>query len=271
MSMSPPAFYVATRWNRVVPLKLNINTWRVVNGRMATRSNLDRKDLDSVRCPLCDDEIETEEHIFVHCINTVAPFNMPTRSGKNLPDQSLLKDAGKKHYFKYGAPLYEASIQGDWKSAKAILDKKPELVRYSITQNHGTALHVAVSANRSKQVVEFVKNLVGLMKKADLTLQNKNHNTALYLAAASGNLETVQIMLEKNKTLHTIPGDGGRRMPLYAAAVYGSKDVVKHLYSISKDSSDESHSNAYSRSYLLERCVQSDMFGKHPVYSTYTV
>ncbi|GJT11848.1 RNA-directed DNA polymerase, eukaryota, reverse transcriptase zinc-binding domain protein [Tanacetum coccineum] len=69
MSMSPPASYVATRWNRIVPLKVNINTWRVMNGRMATRSNLDRRgvDLDSVRCPLCDDGIETEDHIFVHC------------------------------------------------------------------------------------------------------------------------------------------------------------------------------------------------------------
>ena len=68
-SMSPPASYVATRWNRDVPLKVNINTWRVMNGRMATRSNLDRRgmDLDSVRCPLCDNGIETEEHIFLHC------------------------------------------------------------------------------------------------------------------------------------------------------------------------------------------------------------
>ncbi|PWA46450.1 RNA-directed DNA polymerase, eukaryota, Reverse transcriptase zinc-binding domain protein [Artemisia annua] len=58
-----------TRWNKVVPLKININTWRVLNGRMATRANLDRRgvDLDSVRCPICDDAIETEEHLFVDC------------------------------------------------------------------------------------------------------------------------------------------------------------------------------------------------------------
>ncbi|GKA99021.1 ankyrin repeat-containing domain, PGG domain protein [Tanacetum coccineum] len=210
------------------------NLVSLVSQRMAMCSNLDRRDLDSVRCPLCDDEIETEEHIFFHY-------------------------AGKEDYFKYAAPLYEASIQGDWKSAKTILDEKPELVRYSITENQETALHVAASANRSKQVVQFVKNLVGLMQKDDLALRNKNRSTTLYLAAASGNLETVKIMLEKNETLHTIRG-AEKRTPLYAAALFGSKDVVKHLYSISKDSSDESHSNAYSRSYLLERCVQSDMF-----------
>nr|GFB43681.1 RNA-directed DNA polymerase, eukaryota, reverse transcriptase zinc-binding domain protein [Tanacetum cinerariifolium] len=58
-----------THWNIAIPLKIDINTWRVLNGRLATRSNLDRRgiDIDSVRCPLCDDDIETEEHLFIHC------------------------------------------------------------------------------------------------------------------------------------------------------------------------------------------------------------
>ena len=57
-----------TCWNAAIPLKININTWRVLNGRLATRSNLDRRgiDLDSVRRPLCDDGIKTEEHLFIH-------------------------------------------------------------------------------------------------------------------------------------------------------------------------------------------------------------
>ncbi|GJV82837.1 RNA-directed DNA polymerase, eukaryota, reverse transcriptase zinc-binding domain protein [Tanacetum coccineum] len=67
-SMSSPASYVETRCYGVVPLKVNINTWRVMNGRMVTHSNLDRRgvDLDFVRCPLCDDGIEMKDHIFVH-------------------------------------------------------------------------------------------------------------------------------------------------------------------------------------------------------------
>ncbi|GKB30224.1 RNA-directed DNA polymerase, eukaryota, reverse transcriptase zinc-binding domain protein [Tanacetum coccineum] len=68
-SSSQTASLPATRWNKVLPLKININTWRVLNGRMATRVNLDRRgiDLNSLRCPICDDDIETEEHLFVHC------------------------------------------------------------------------------------------------------------------------------------------------------------------------------------------------------------
>ncbi|GKE88041.1 ankyrin repeat-containing domain, PGG domain protein, partial [Tanacetum coccineum] len=143
----------------------------------------------------------------------------------------------KADYFRYGAPLYEASIQGDWNSAEAILCQKPKLVRYSLTDNGETALHVAASANKRKQMVEFVRNLVNKMKKEDLEFVNKNHNTALYLAAAAGNLETVKIMVELNRALLLIPGDGGA-MPLYAAVLYGNYEIVKYLYKESKNLSD---------------------------------
>ncbi|PWA66455.1 reverse transcriptase domain, Reverse transcriptase zinc-binding domain protein [Artemisia annua] len=58
-----------TRWNKYIPIKININTWRVANERLPTRVNLDKRgiDLHSVRCPVCDDDLEIENHIFVHC------------------------------------------------------------------------------------------------------------------------------------------------------------------------------------------------------------
>ncbi|GJZ60497.1 probable L-type lectin-domain containing receptor kinase S.5 [Tanacetum coccineum] len=58
-----------TRWNRALPSKININTWRVSNRRLPTRINLDCRsvELDSVRCPMCDEDLETEDHIFVSC------------------------------------------------------------------------------------------------------------------------------------------------------------------------------------------------------------
>ncbi|GJT72751.1 RNA-directed DNA polymerase, eukaryota, reverse transcriptase zinc-binding domain protein [Tanacetum coccineum] len=58
-----------TRWNKLLPIKVNILTWRVINRRIPTRTNLDRRgiDLDSVHCPLCDEDLESEDHIFVSC------------------------------------------------------------------------------------------------------------------------------------------------------------------------------------------------------------
>nr|GFC48026.1 ankyrin repeat-containing domain, PGG domain protein [Tanacetum cinerariifolium] len=172
----------------------------------------------------------------------------------------------REDYLKIGVPLYEASIKCDWKAAKAILEKYKDmkLLRYSITENAETALHVAASAKGPKHVEEFVENLVKLMEKEDLALENKNFNTALYLAAAAGNIKTVKIMMEKNGTLLAIPGGGSmdnkpQMMPLYTAALFGNHEVVKYMYEKSKDLIDDGWTDV-NRGWLLEKCVENDMF-----------
>ena len=54
---------------QVVPIKVNIASWRIAKGRLSTKISLDLRgiDLHSVRCPFCDDDLETEEHLFIHC------------------------------------------------------------------------------------------------------------------------------------------------------------------------------------------------------------
>ncbi|PWA61993.1 outer envelope protein of 80 kDa [Artemisia annua] len=69
------------------------------------------------------------------------------------------------------------------------------------TENHKTAIHIAASAKN----IKFVEALVGLMEKEDLELQNKSSNTALCLAAAAANTRMAKIMVDKNKSLLTIP------------------------------------------------------------------
>ncbi|GJZ44561.1 RNA-directed DNA polymerase, eukaryota, reverse transcriptase zinc-binding domain protein [Tanacetum coccineum] len=58
-----------TRWNKLVPIKINIASWRMENRRIPTRVNLDHigVDLDSVRSLVCDNDLETEDHILVKC------------------------------------------------------------------------------------------------------------------------------------------------------------------------------------------------------------
>ncbi|KAI3742245.1 hypothetical protein L1987_59925 [Smallanthus sonchifolius] len=176
----------------------------------------------------------------------------------NLPRRYLIAGP-RESYLKIGVPLYEASIKCNWNVAEAILKKKPELVRFSITENGETALHIAASAKGDPKVVEeFVRKLVGLMEKEDLALENENFNTALYLAAAAGNIETVKIMVEKNKILATIPG-AGQMLPLYAAALFGNYEVVKYLYAESKGLCDDCW-NSTNRRWLLEKCVENNLF-----------
>ncbi|GJZ55227.1 ankyrin repeat-containing domain, PGG domain protein [Tanacetum coccineum] len=78
-----------------------------------------------------------------------------------------------------------------------------------------------------------------MMTKEDLEFVNKTYNTALFLAAVVGNLETVKIMVKKNRALLIIPGAGKTMMPLYAAVLFRNNEVVKYLYQESKDLSDD--------------------------------
>ncbi|KAJ0485710.1 putative ankyrin repeat-containing domain, PGG domain, ankyrin repeat-containing domain superfamily [Helianthus annuus] len=150
-----------------------------------------------------------------------------------------------------------------WNAAKAIFDQNPDWLRYSITENGETALHIASSKNRSKHAENFVKNLVTLITPEDLEFQNENFSTALYTAAVAGNIETVKIMVERNKKLLTIMGGNVdaklRMMPLHAAALVGNHEVVEYLYENSNDLSGENWDNK-TRSWLLEKCVEGDMF-----------
>ncbi|KAD7479087.1 hypothetical protein E3N88_02223 [Mikania micrantha] len=191
-------------------------------------------------------------------INIQVPSSRPPPP--KLPRSDLITGP-REDYLKIGVPLYEASIKCDWKAAKAIFDMYPEmeLVRCSITENGETALHVAASAKGHKHVEVFVRNLVDKMEKSDLILQNNNHNTALYLAAAAGNINAVKIMVERNKALLTIAGSNGTMMPLYTAALFGNEQVVKYLYNNSKDLRDDGWT-PQNRGWLLLKCVENDMF-----------
>ncbi|KAI3738011.1 hypothetical protein L2E82_28029 [Cichorium intybus] len=170
----------------------------------------------------------------------------------NLPREDLIE--GREDYINTCVPLYEASINGDWEAANKILTKRKELVRFSITDNGETALHIATSAQNTK----FVEALLGLMEKEDLELQNKSGNTALCLAAAAGNAQITEMMANKNKSLLTLPGSQGM-MPLYMAALFGHHDTVKYLYDNSKKMTGDFWT-PQNRSWVVLKCIEADLF-----------
>ncbi|PWA42260.1 ankyrin repeat-containing domain, PGG domain protein [Artemisia annua] len=189
-----------------------------------------------------------------------------TKSGPNLADRFLL-DGPREEYLKIGVPLYEACIKCNWKEAEKILTNKVNielgLVRCSITENGETALHVAASAKVPRKMEKFVANLMELMRPEDLELENANYNTALYLAAAAGNIETVKIMMEKNDKLLSIPGGGSQyskpeMMPIYTAALFGHHELARYMYDKSNDLTEGWTDK--TRGWLLEKCVDNNMF-----------
>ncbi|GKB53073.1 reverse transcriptase domain-containing protein, partial [Tanacetum coccineum] len=79
------------RWNKALPLKINISSWRISHNRLPTRFNLDRRgiDLHSTRCPVCDEDIETEEHLFSSCFIAIDTW---AKIGKIVDDSRLKKN-----------------------------------------------------------------------------------------------------------------------------------------------------------------------------------
>ncbi|KAD2804985.1 hypothetical protein E3N88_38362 [Mikania micrantha] len=165
----------------------------------------------------------------------------------------------REEYLNLAVPLYEASVMGDWETAKLIFDKHPNLVRFNLSKNFGTTLHVVVTAEETELTLNFVKNLVNMMTREELELKNNHSNTAFWVASASGKKKMAKIMIEKNRSLLDIRGNGDY-LPLTISAMNGIHNMVKYLYKNSKKMTGD-HWTDKDRSLTLSHCVKRDFFG----------
>ncbi|GKD20597.1 putative ankyrin repeat-containing domain, PGG domain, ankyrin repeat-containing domain superfamily protein, partial [Tanacetum coccineum] len=127
-------------------------------------------------------------------------------------------------------PLYKAAVEGDVKSLHEILEKEPTVVRDIITGASETALIIASHKENNN---EFVAELVKLLSRDDLAMQNSFGRTAMFGAAATGNVKTLEIMVEKNNDLPNIR-DMYNLLPLHFAAYAGQKHSVHYLLKVTK-------------------------------------
>ncbi|GKC74363.1 RNA-directed DNA polymerase, eukaryota [Tanacetum coccineum] len=58
-----------TRWIKYVLIKINVHAWKVMTNSIPTRFNISRRGIciDSIRCVLCDEGVETSNHLFFSC------------------------------------------------------------------------------------------------------------------------------------------------------------------------------------------------------------
>ncbi|GKC07200.1 RNA-directed DNA polymerase, eukaryota [Tanacetum coccineum] len=58
-----------SRWNKYVPIKVNVLVWKALNNSIPTRFNISRRGIliDSIICPTCDVGVETVGHLFFSC------------------------------------------------------------------------------------------------------------------------------------------------------------------------------------------------------------
>ncbi|GKB80838.1 ankyrin repeat-containing protein [Tanacetum coccineum] len=114
-------------------------------------------------------------------------------------------------------------------------------------------LHVAVSSEHPV----FMQKLVNIMQTEDLKLQNRIGNTALGLAAITGNTQIASILLNGNRGLLTMENKK-EMIPLYIAVLYGKRDMVNYLY-------NETNGHEWTeqnKKWVYVKCVEADLFGE---------
>ncbi|KAL5752087.1 hypothetical protein ACOSP7_022266 [Xanthoceras sorbifolium] len=144
-----------------------------------------------------------------------------------LPEgRGLLANEGTGNdIFQYDA-LYKAVNQGDWEATRDFLEIHPNAVSAKITLKGDTALHLAVLTGH----LNIVEELVELMSAKDLELRSGLGYTAFSIAAINEFKDMVEAMLNKNANLVSVKNDNGL-IPIVVASLYGSKDMVRYLYS----------------------------------------
>ncbi|XP_071728520.1 uncharacterized protein [Rutidosis leptorrhynchoides] len=103
--------------NNLVPKKFGIFVWRLLHKRIPVRVELDKRgmDLHSVRCPLCDGDVESVDHTFISCnlardlwVRVGKWWNLGSPSFNNLGE--LLKDVGSLSMSSSGRLILQATF-----------------------------------------------------------------------------------------------------------------------------------------------------------------
>ncbi|KAL3532711.1 hypothetical protein ACH5RR_006232 [Cinchona calisaya] len=150
--------------------------------------------------------------------------------------QSIIDSSNTEKDINFYLPLYKAAIRGDWDSAKRFIDLNPEAITAVITKNRETLLHISAGRNES---IQFVDELVKLMPTNALSMTNRFNETALHLAARCGNTEIAKLLVNKNPGLPNIWSDT-KLLPLHLAALFGHKEMVLYLLTVTSNNVDPS-------------------------------
>ncbi|KAF9681750.1 hypothetical protein SADUNF_Sadunf05G0035300 [Salix dunnii] len=164
-------------------------------------------------------------------------------------------------YIQY-LPLYKAVDNGDLEATMKFLEEHPDGLTARISADGDTALHVAVLAGHREIVVE----LVGRLAQVELEIRNSKNATALNYAAIGGITRIAEDLVEKNGGLLTVPNQNGH-IPVVVASLYGHKDMVRYLYSVSPKEDLSPATNNKNGVMLLTTCIMDELYGIRRAHS----
>ncbi|KAM7489100.1 hypothetical protein LguiB_026584 [Lonicera macranthoides] len=169
-----------------------------------------------------------------------------------ITDPKELTEANLSKY----SPLSTAALNNDWDKANEFLGKEPNAVRAFITGASETALMIAA---RSSDRVNFVRKLLLKMEAQDLALPNLHGLNALHMAAGSGNTEAAKLLVDKNSLLPNI-FDKSLSLPLHIAALFGKREMVLYLLSVTKEDVEPKLFEGESGVKLVHGLVASGLY-----------
>ncbi|XP_071713003.1 uncharacterized protein [Rutidosis leptorrhynchoides] len=131
--------------NSLVPKKVEIFVWRTLKKRLPVR--IERVDLHSVRCPLCDDEIESLDHTFIFCSHAIKVWDRVFNwwglgNLSNLSFNEILRGNAGVPMSNFGRKVWQAV---EWVSAYHIWINRNNMVFHGKSWNPPVALNVIQS------------------------------------------------------------------------------------------------------------------------------
>ncbi|KAL3584289.1 hypothetical protein D5086_015350 [Populus alba] len=183
-----------------------------------------------------------------------APRKMKSRSPVQHESSSKEYEMKDTAYMQY-LSLYKAVDVGDLEATKKFLKEHPDGLTASISADGDTALHAAVLAGH----IEIVEELVSQLEEGHLEIKNINNATALNYAAIGGITRIAEDLVAKNEGLLRVPNQNGL-IPVVVASLYGHKDMVRYLYSVSPKEELSPATNNKNGIMLLTTCIIDELY-----------
>ncbi|PWA44697.1 Ankyrin repeat-containing protein [Artemisia annua] len=184
-------------------------------------------------------------HTTDHLEGSTSPERLSKTDDRMLMDV-LPNDSESTEYM---MELLNATMEGSWWKAKAILKNHKDAATKAISKNGDTILHLAVREGKNY----FVKQLLNFIKDgSEIKIRNVNGHTALHTAAIADNKQAAELLVNKNnKLLYMSMTDVKVVIPLEIAQIYSYANTFLYLLEVtpygqelrkSFDSGDDFHS-----------------------------